>query len=134
MNVQVLEVNSCIQRSKANVLSMLREATQSHQVTLRDNPQPVLPPTTPASRPANGTGLLSFFKKKKTVGGRRASDGHSVSSKPKDTNGTSELAAATSQVTLATATLLLLEEVGAQFLSCYALLLLYLLVSPGVDW
>ena len=62
--VQVYEVNSGSVRSKAQLLSSLREATLSHQVTVGEkSSHPLNGLNGVTSSGGGGGGLMSFFRK-----------------------------------------------------------------------
>ena len=92
LGFKVFEVNTTHIRSRASLLAMLREATQSHQVVIQNAPDVVQKPKTAAPPPSNG--LYSFFKP----------------TAPKVSKPVAKQE--TTTVALATTTLILLEEVS----------------------
>ena len=90
LGYKVLEINSTLLRNRQNVLSILREATQSHHVSVQQAP-PTVAKATSVARPKKG--LMAFFKPK-----------------PKPVSNPT-VSGCGKQVTIETNTLILLEEV-----------------------
>ena len=107
----MLEVNSTQLRSRQHLLTTLREATQSHQVTGKDTTSShpptshPLPPT--SSKPA---GLLSFFKSKSCPATKPEKKEKSVDLKTEEKE-----RKCSRDVSLATITVILLEEVSLTY-------------------
>ena len=104
LGYRVLEINTTHTRNRHGIISMLREATLSHQVAITGKSANMREPHPPAPPPPNKKGILSFFTQKAPV--KPQPQKYESSTLPKQEE---------RALTLETASLVLIEEVDLLF-------------------